>query len=257
MNALLIAMSSGMLKKTENRLLMRAAQNCAHLFAATYRAATVRERPRRTLFRQPARPWRTRRPGSCAGASVIEMALILPLLLGTIFASLTVGLVLERLLSVLQVVRYAGSMYARGTDFNVASNKTLLLMGAGGLGITATGGTGVIYLSAVVKAGPGTTYHDQLVIAERFVIGSSSFASSRVGTPSVSIWPDTTKPLPNGQVHDFENQPSALATLPAAFSSIGYNERIYVVEVCDGLTDLVGGYVSLLHIDRFYIRAFF
>ena len=46
---------SRMLKKVANRLLTRAAQNCAHLFAATYRAATVRERSRRTLFQKPAR----------------------------------------------------------------------------------------------------------------------------------------------------------------------------------------------------------
>ena len=229
MIALLNAMSSGMLKKTGNRLLTRAAQNCAH---------------------------RTGKPGSCAGASVIEMALILPLLLSIIFGALTASLVLERLLSVLQVVRYAGSMYARGTDFSVASNKTLLLMGAGGLGITSSGGTGVIYLSAVVKAGPGTVYHDQLVIAERFVIGNTSVTASHIGTPSVAIWPDTTKPMPNGQVKNFENEASAVASLPAAFGSIGYNERIYVVEVCDSLTDL-GGYMSLLHMDKFYTRAFF
>ena len=199
-----------------------------------------------------------RRLGSCAGASVIEMALILPLLLTVIFGALTASLLLDRVLTVLQVVRYAGSMYARGTDFSVASNKALLLTGAGGLGITPTGGSGVIYLSAVVKAAPGTTNGDagRLVIAERFVIGMSSFASSRIGTPSGGIWPDTTKPLPNGQVRDYDNQASAIATLPAAFSSIGLNERIYVVEIGDSLTDL-GGYLGLLSMNQFYTRAFF
>jgi hypothetical protein len=175
------------------------------------------------------------------------MALILPLLLLIIFGALTASLVLERLLSVLQVVRYAGSMYARGTDFSVASNTGLLLMGAGGLGITATGGTGVIYLSAVVKAAPNTGNANLLVVAERFVIGNPSLTASHIGTPSVR---------PNGQVLDFENQPSAVASLPAAFGNIGLNERIYVVEVCDSLTDL-GGYMSLLNMDRFYTRAFF
>jgi len=205
-----------------------------------------------------SRPRGGRRFGSCAGASVIEMALILPLLLTVIFGALTASLLLDRVLTVLQVVRYAGSMYARGTDFSVATNKVLLLTGASGLGITPTGGSGVIYLSAVVKAAPGTTNGDagRLVIAERFVIGMPSFASSRVGTPSGAIWPDTTKPLPNGQVRDYDNQASAIATLPAAFNSIGLNERIYVVEICDSLTDL-GGYLGLLSMNQFYTRAFF
>src|ERR1017187_9173393 len=46
-------------KKAENRLLTRAAQNRAHVFAATYRAATVRGRSQGAVptipFRQPAK----------------------------------------------------------------------------------------------------------------------------------------------------------------------------------------------------------
>src|ERR1019366_5721701 len=43
-------------EKAENRLLARAAQNRAHVFAITYRAATVSERSPRSLFPQAARP---------------------------------------------------------------------------------------------------------------------------------------------------------------------------------------------------------
>jgi hypothetical protein len=59
-------------------------------------------------------------------------------------------------------------------------------------------------------------------------------------------------------VRDYDNQPSAVATLPAAFvfANIGDNERIFVVEVCDNLTDL-GGYMSLFSMNQFYTRAFF
>lgn len=150
-------------------------------------------------------------------------------------------------------------MYARGTNFNLTSNVTLLLMAAGGLGMTATGGNGVIYLSAVEMAGSGTNNAGQLVIAERFVIGNSSFASSRIGTPASSIWPDTHEPLPNGLVHDFENQSSALVTpgsLPPAFGLIAVNERIYVVEVSYSLAN-IGGWTRVFGLDRVYTRALY
>src|SRR5262245_4836609 len=53
--------SSRVLKKARNRLLTRAAQNYGFVFAATYRAATVRERFRDAFFsnRRPLRPLRS------------------------------------------------------------------------------------------------------------------------------------------------------------------------------------------------------
>jgi Flp pilus assembly protein TadG len=199
---------------------------------------------------------RGNRFGARRGASVLEMALILPLLLLVIFGALTVSLTLNRDLSALQVTRYAGSLYARGTDFSVASNVGLLLKGAGDLGITSSGGRGVVYLSTVVKAAPGTANANKLVVAERFVIGNRSLASSRTGTPSTSIWPDRTKPLPNGQVKGYEDEPSAVATLPAAFAGMALDQRVYVIEVCYSLSDL-GGWSRLLGKDQVYHRAFF
>jgi hypothetical protein len=178
------------------------------------------------------------------------MALILPVLLFLVFGAITSGMTLDRHLSALQAVRCAGSMYARGADFSSLHNKNLLLMGAGGLGITATSGDGVIYLSAVVKAAPGTQNQNLLVLAERYVIGNSSFESSRIGTPSPSIV------LPNGQVQDYENEPSARATLPAAFATIDLNQRIYVVELSYSMAG-VGGWTGLFNMDRVYSRAFF
>jgi len=211
----------------------------------------------RMLLTVMPRSSRTRRRVSRSGASLIEMALFLPFLLFLVFAALTTGLVLDRHLSALQLTRYAGSMYARGTDFNFTSNRNLLLMGASGLGITLNAGNGVIYLSSVVKASPGTANQNLLVISERFVIGNDSLSASRIGTPSPAIWPDSTAPLPNGLVHDFENQPSALATLPAAFQDINLNERVYVVEVFYSLAG-IGGWTSLLSGSQImYSRAFF
>jgi hypothetical protein len=46
--------SSRLRKTAKDRLLTRAAQNRAHLFAVTYRAATARERSGGPIFPQPA-----------------------------------------------------------------------------------------------------------------------------------------------------------------------------------------------------------
>jgi hypothetical protein len=47
--------TSRVLKKSEDRLLTRAARKRGHAFAGNYRAATVRERKSAGLFQHPAR----------------------------------------------------------------------------------------------------------------------------------------------------------------------------------------------------------
>ena len=80
----------------------------------------------------------------------------------------------------------------------VVQNKQLLLMAANNLNMSVSGGQGVAYLSTVVKAPSGTANAGQLVVAQRFVIGNESLASSRVGTPSSAIWPDPANSQSNG-----------------------------------------------------------
>jgi hypothetical protein len=170
-----------------------------------------------------SRAQRARTFGACNGSAVIEMALILPLLLFIIFTALTCSMGLERYLSGLQVVRYAGSMYARGTDFSVLSNQNLLLMGASGLGITAAGGNGAICLSAVRMATTG----GNLEIAEHFVIGNPSYARC-----------------------------STAGEVQAIYGSIEMNQRIYVVELSYSLASIIG-WTRAFGTNRVYNRAFF
>ena len=191
----------------------------------------------------------------CRGQSLTEFALLLPLLTLIAFGSITAGIVIDRYLTLRQLVRDAGNMYARGVDFNVTQNKQLLLLAANDMQMTTSGGQGVIYLSMVVKAPESTANAGNLVIAERLVIGNSSIAPSTIGTPSTAIWPDPNLPIPNGDVFDYSNELSARATLPAAMTVITLNERIFVAEVFHTPTDLVfpGFFASNL----LYARVFF
>ena len=133
---------------------------------------------------------RTRKPaGASRGSALIEFALLMPLFIMLCFGSLIAGIVIDRYNTVLQVVRNAGGMYARGVDFSIETNKQLLLLSAAGLGMTTTGGKGVIYLSTVSKGAAGTPNSGKLVISERFAIGSRSLASSSIGTPRPGTLP--------------------------------------------------------------------
>lgn len=171
--------------------------------------------------------------------AMIEFAVALPLLLMLVLGVLTAGVALDRYITVIQLGRNAASMFARDMDFSVDKNKDLLLKAAGGMSMTRSGGRGVIYLTRVTKAPAGTANAGQLVIAERYVIGNASLASSSIGQPAAQIWPDPTKPLPNGDVKDRNEEPSAVGTVPPAFASMAESDSIYVAEVYHDPDDLL------------------
>jgi hypothetical protein len=179
------------------------------------------------------------------GNAVVELAITMPVLVLALFGVVTGGMVFDRYMTVVQISRNGASMFSRGTNFALDENKDLLLMGQG-LDITRDGGEGVIYLTRVVLAPNGTGNQGQLVIAERHVIGNPSFASSVVGAPSSNIWPNPDKVGPTGDVKDYLDDVSAVATVPTSLLTLPIGESMYIAEVyhtADGLTfgDVWGG----------------
>jgi hypothetical protein len=90
----------------------------------------------------------------------------------------------------------------------------------------------------VVLAPAGTGNDGQLVISERHVIGDPNFASSVIGAPSSTIWPDPDKPAPTGAVKDYYDDSSAVASVPAALLTLPLGESMFIAEVyhtADGL----------------------
>lgn len=165
------------------------------------------------------------------GNAMVEFGLTFPILVLLLLGVVTGGLVLDRYMTVLQLGRTGASMFSRGVNFNSSQNKQLFLIGARGLGIQENSGDGVVYLTRLEKAPPGTTNAGRMVIAERYVIGDDSIAQSSVGAPNPGIWPNPDNPNPNGDVKDRNDEPTAIATTPAALNNLALGESMYITEV--------------------------
>lgn len=160
----------------------------------------------------------------------VELALTLPVLTLMLFGVVTGGLVFDRYMTVVQLSRNSAGMMSRGTEFALDANKQLLLTGQT-LDMTLNGGNGVIYLTRVTPGAPGSTNEGQMVIAERHVIGNSAFHASTVGQPAGAIWPNPDNQNPNGDVKDFNEEASAVATVPAALSTLPLGESMFIAEI--------------------------
>ena len=162
---------------------------------------------------------------------MVELAIGLPVLILLMFGVVTGGLIFDRYMTVVQLARTGASVFSRGADFSITANKNLLLLGSEALGISANAGNGVIYLTRIQLATPGSANEGRLVMAERHVIGDPAFHSSYVGTPSSQIWPDPDLPLPNGRVDNRNNDTTARATVPGTLNTLPLGESMFIVEV--------------------------
>ena len=197
--------------------------------------------PRNALYAKTlGRLWRDRR-----GQAIAEFALSLPFLILISVGTFALGVVIDRHLTVTQLVRNAGNMYARGVDFTLVQNKELLLKAADGMEMTVDDGQGVIYLSTVILSQEGDNEGDP-VVSERIVIANASLHDSAVAMP--------TTVLPNGEVVDYDNDANAVASLPPGVELFG-NERIYVAETFHDPQNLV--FEGIFVPQGLYSAAFF
>jgi hypothetical protein len=186
------------------------------------------------------------------GNAIIEFAISLPFLVLLSVGVFATGVMLDRHLTVAQLVRHAGNMYGRGIDFSQDRNKQLLLQAATGMNVTVNSGEAVIYLTMVTRARPNGAGENRpnanlAVIAHRIVIGNGSLAPSSIGMP-VDIQPD-------GEVNRYDNDNiSARATLPAGLT-LAVDEKIYIAEVFHTPVDL--GFSGIFAPRLLYSRAMF
>lgn len=189
------------------------------------------------------------------GNAVIEFALVITPLVLMLMGTVVVGLNLGRTVSVSQIARDAGSMYVRGVDFSKDGNKDIIVRLAQGLGMTRTGGQGVVILSKVtwvseeqcMELNLNPCNANQHVITQRIIIGNASLRASSLGTPSAALLDSL------GQVNNYMAERSAVANFP--FVQLSRGEFAYVAEAYFRSPDLsLPGFHSG---DGVYARAIF
>jgi Flp pilus assembly protein TadG len=142
----------------------------------------------------PVTPRRLRQSGS----TILELAIIFPMLTLLLFATVGLGVMLGRFITAEQICRDVAHMYSDGVDFSQTNNQNIVIQQlANGTGITATGGNGVIILSQVQTVYQldcnGAGYGSQCtnlglpVFVQRLYLGNQSLKSSTFGTPTSTL----------------------------------------------------------------------
>jgi hypothetical protein len=132
------------------------------------------------------------------GNTIVEFGLVaiflVPLFLGTINLGLSLGYNLQ----VSQIARDAGHMYVRQLDFSMDASKELIVRMAGGMGMTRTGGNGVVLLTKVLfigddqctaggLSGGACSNRGRAVMVQRYVVGDPALKTSSIGTPPAGL----------------------------------------------------------------------
>ncbi|MCC6538652.1 MAG: hypothetical protein IT162_13940 [Bryobacterales bacterium] len=164
------------------------------------------------------------------GNAIVELGLLAIPLTTMLMSTVVVGLNLGRSIHASQVNRDAGSLFSRGVDFSADFNKDILVRLAQGLGITRTGGSGVIIFSTVTwlpqskctALGLGGCNADKHVIIQRLTIGDPALRTSSVGTPAANLIDS------KGLINNYMVDDSTIATFP--WMQLSENEFAFVAE---------------------------
>jgi TadE-like protein len=115
----------------------------------------------------------------CSGQTLLETALVLPLLLVTCLAVVEVGLAIRQEQSVTTLSREGANLISRDTTLEDAAT-TLASMSGGPVDLS----TNARVIFSVLKRGTttGTTNYGRLVLYERYEYGSYSSVTSRLST---------------------------------------------------------------------------
>jgi hypothetical protein len=196
--------------------------------------------------------------GSPAQA-VVEFAVALPFLVMMGLGTFAVGMIIDRHLTVGQLVRNGGNMFARGVSFTSNQNKQFLVDAATGMGMTLNGGTAVVYLTLLervpltAQCGGGTcTNAGLIVIAQRYSVGNTSLQPSKFGMPA-NLDSEGNHADPFGQAD--ARATNVPASLNSVSSGLQPNEIVYLVEAFH--TPSTISFPGIFAPEVMYTRAFF
>jgi hypothetical protein len=165
-----------------------------------------------------------------SGTELIEFSLSMILLFPIMMSVIILGLNLGRSVRVAQLCRDTDSMYARGVDFSATQNQDIVVRLNNGMGMTRSGGTGLVILSKVTYipasacTGIPNCNSNQYVVVQRLTIGDSTLHSSQVG-PTGAVTLDS-----HGNVANYMTDPNAVAAGFSSIMTLAANEFTYVTE---------------------------
>jgi Flp pilus assembly protein TadG len=127
----------------------------------------------------------------------MEFAIVAPCLVLAMFGTVGLGTMLGRFIQATSVGRDLAHMYVDGVDFTQTASQNIALQLASGVGMTATGGNGVVIFSRVMTvyqadcnaAGYTNTCTNlgQCVFTQRVAVGNSALRASAFGTPNSAL----------------------------------------------------------------------
>jgi len=132
------------------------------------------------------------------GNAIVEFALVVTFLMTLIMGTFSVGMTLTKSVQAGIVSRDAGAMFMRYVDFTLTSNKDLLVRIANGMGMTASGGNGVVIMTQITKIGTAQctagglstsscTNNGRNVVVKRVTVGNTAIYTTTFGNPSAGI----------------------------------------------------------------------
>ena len=132
------------------------------------------------------------------GNAIVEFALVATFLVSMLMGTFSIGMTLTRSVQAGVVSRDAGAMFMRYVDFTLVANKDILVRLANGMGMTATGGTGVVIMTQITKIGdpqcvaggltPTTCPNNgRNVVVKRVTVGNPAVYATTYGNPSTGI----------------------------------------------------------------------
>jgi hypothetical protein len=186
------------------------------------------------------------------GSALVEFALAAPLLVTITVGVFGIGLNLVRSIQVIQIMRDAGHMYARGVDFSTAGAQQTLAKLAQGLNLEARVVlTTVRFITdadctAAGLTGSDCTNRNQPVMVHRLApIGDAALGSSYFGEPPS---PDSRGYVsPNVYLRDSRARARDFQTVMA----LNQDELAYVVETFVPTPDVA------FRVQRVYARGVF
>src|SRR5579885_3256287 len=163
------------------------------------------------------------RPARERGNALLEFAVVFPCITILFFGSAALGVMLGRYIQCVQVCRDVAHIYAdKNLDLSTTKYKNIVTQNlASGVGMTNSGGNGVVILSRIITVfssdctangivAGSCTNKDKPVLTQRIVIGNAALRSSAFGTP------------PNGMTDSQGNITAANYMTNAALQATGF-----------------------------------